>query len=143
MLGTLFQQKPLSTGIDKLLLSQINEVNALTQDVFWHYLSIATSDKLTMTLIVASYLCVISLIVTGKSFLRADQTLITRALRFVFSALSFTALLTSVGILLLFSKYLLSSYINTGQPWNIYKEFCIAILNNASLGVLIGSIGAV
>ena len=41
-----------------------------------------------------------------------------------------------------FSKYLLSSYINTGKPWNIYKEFCIAILNNASLGMLIGSIGA-
>jgi Integral membrane protein (PIN domain superfamily) len=142
MLGLLFQQKPLSTGIDKLLLSQFNEVNALTRDAFWHYLSITTSDKLTMTLIVTSYLCVISSIVAGKSFLQADQTLITRALRFVFSALSFTVLLASVGIFLLFSKYLLSSYIDTGQPWGIYKEFCIAILNNASLGMLIGSIGA-
>ncbi|AEF02617.1 hypothetical protein C7Y69_00755 [Alteromonas sp. KS69] len=142
MLEALFQQKPLSIGTNKLLLFQVSEINSLTRDALWQCLSIATSDKLTVTLLVSGYLFAISLIVAGKSFLRADQTLITRALRFVFSALSFTTLLASVGIVLLFSKYLLSSYINTGKPWNIYKEFCIAILNNASLGMLIGSIGA-
>ena len=139
MLEALFQQKPLPNGINKSLLFQISEINSLTRDALWQCLSIATSDKLTMTLFVSGYLFAISLIVAGKSFLRADQALITRALRFVFSALSFTTLLASVGIVLLFSKYLLSSYINTGKPWNIYKEFCIAILNNASLGMLIGA----
>ena len=105
MLEALFQQKPLSIGTNKLLLFQVSEINSLTRDALWQCLSIATSDKLTVPLLVSGYLSAISLIVAGKSFLRADQTLITRALRFVFSALSFTTLLASVGIVLLFSAY--------------------------------------
>jgi len=111
MFTTLFKQHSISTGEKNQVLNQINDVNSLTQDVLWHYVSIATSDKLTTSLIVTGYLCTISLIVAGKTFLRTDQTLITKAIRFIFSTSYFAALLASVGIFLLTSKYLLKHFL--------------------------------
>lgn len=70
MLEALFQQKPLSIGTNKLLLFQVSEINSLTRDALWQCLSIATSDKLTVTLLVSGYLFAISLIVAGKSFFK-------------------------------------------------------------------------
>ncbi len=141
MFTKLFKQHSISTGEKNQVLNQINDVNSLTQDVLWHYVSIATSDKLTTSLIVTGYLCMISLIVAGKTFLRTDQTLITKAIRFIFSTSYFAALLASVGIFLLTSKYLLKHFLAANNTWDVFNTFCEALVNNISLGLVIGSVG--
>ena len=140
MFRTLFKQHSISTNEKSQLLNQINDVNSLTQDLLWHYLSIAISDKLTTSLIVTGYLCTISLIVAGKTFLKTDQTLLTKAIRFIFSTSSFAALIASVGIFLLTSKYLLKHFLATNNSWDVFNTFCEALLNNTSLGLVFGAV---